>query len=173
MEPLPQNDQLHDEANSPFILFLLFFSIFVIMIIYQFLYNLLYQRSIFDLTGLSLVSRGNLLLLISSLGPLFIFSVLFVIVRAVPGRNTVVRGTFLLAVLFFVVAYMGNLVGLTIFYLIPAQYLIGPNVISGFSVGITYFLIPVSFSVTIAFVCIGAVFSRRTVRPRLTTGAKE
>ncbi len=136
--------------------------IFVVVAVYEFLYTVSEYQILFNTRGTTFVYTISLSDLLTAIDDFAIFILLFVLIRIIPGRNIVIRGTPMLAVSFFIVTYLAGLAGSGIFSLV-AVYFLPPNVHFSYGPLTLYLLPPLSISVILSFVCIGAVFSRSTV----------
>lgn len=161
MELSSEDDKLATKVASLSSLLILMLSIFAVVTIYRFLFSVSEDWVLIDMHGLTIFSRTDIFDLVAFIANLFILIVLFVLIYAVPRRKTVIKGTFLLTIPFFLVAYLGNLTGAGIYFLV-AVYFLPSNVSFSFGPVVAYLLSPLSFSVTLAFVCIGAVFARKS-----------
>ncbi|MHB8395641.1 MAG: hypothetical protein ACYDAZ_00325 [Thermoplasmataceae archaeon] len=160
---LPSEHYEHPrKANFTADLPVLLLLIFVVVTIYQFLYFASEDRFLLYTGGSTFFPMIYDIYLFNTISDLALFIVLFLLIRIIPGRNIVIRGTPMLAFSFFVVAYLAGLAGLGIFSLV-AVYFLPANVHFSYGPLMLYLLFPLSLSVILSFVCIGAVFSRNTV----------
>ena len=160
---LPSENYEHPrKANSTSDQLVLLLLIFVVVTIYQFLYFVSEERILFYRQASNFFPMVYDLYLFNTISYLALFIVLFLLIRIIPGRNIVIRGTPMLAVSFFVVAYLAGLAGTGILSLVAA-YFLPANVHLSYGPLMLYLLFPLSLSVILSFVCIGAVFSRSTV----------
>lgn len=158
-----ENDKSPIKTARLLSLIILMLLIYVVVTIYQFIYIVSEEWIEFHTPGLNFTVMNYKFEVLTFISNIILFTVLFVLIRAVPRRSSVIKGTFLLAIPFFFVGYLARMTGADIFYMVAAYFIPSPvTFVRGSIIG--YLVSPLAYSVVIAFVCIGAVFSRKIVK---------